>query len=64
MLDWQLLLTLAVVALAAVYLAWRGWTAWRQSQRGCGGCGCGKAPETGGEQVKIVPSEELRVRRR
>ena len=41
--TWQLVVTLAIVAVAAAYLGWRGWRLLRRKSGGCGtscgGCG-------------------------
>jgi hypothetical protein len=57
--DWQLTLTVLVIASAGSYLCWR---AWRASRKGCGGgCGCHKTPAT--REPTFIPAEQLMLRR-
>jgi hypothetical protein len=63
--DWQLPLTLTLIATAGGYLGWRGLRTWRASRTGCGGgCGCSKAPATRGPQdtAALIPAEQLKMR--
>jgi hypothetical protein len=61
--DWQLVLTGAVVLAAALYLGRRTWRTW--TARDCGGCGCGKksAPAAQGQSA-LISSESLTLRAR
>jgi ABC-type uncharacterized transport system YnjBCD permease subunit len=60
MFDWQLSLALVCVVLAAAYLLRRGWRTW--TRRGCGGCA--KAREPGKPAMTLIPSDQIRLRRR
>jgi hypothetical protein len=61
--DWQLPLTLTLIASAGSYLGWRGLRTWRASRKGCGG-GCSKAAgtTTPGNETGLIPAEQLKVR--
>jgi hypothetical protein len=63
--DWQLPLTLTLIASAGGYLGWRGLRSWRGSRKGCGGgCGCSKTASTS-ESVHengMIPAEQLKIR--
>ena len=64
--DWQLPLTLLVIASAGGYLAWRGWRSWRARRKGCGGgCSCHEAPADNDkrDEAGLIPAEQLTVRR-
>ncbi len=62
--EWQLTLTVCLVAAASAYLAWRGWRVWRASRTACaGGCGCSKT-SAAAPSTELIPAEELMLRRR
>jgi hypothetical protein len=59
--DWQLPLTLTLIATAGGYLGWRGLRTWRASRTGCGGgCDCSKAATQ--KETGLIPPEQLTVR--
>jgi hypothetical protein len=63
--DWQLPLTLTLIASAGGYLGWRGLRTWRASRTGCGGgCGCAKAPASSAmrNEAGLIPAEQLQMR--
>jgi hypothetical protein len=62
--DWQLWLTLALIATAAAYLAWCGWRSWRSARKGCaGGCGCHKASAAVAADTTLISAEALTLRK-
>lgn len=65
--DWQLLMTLIVVALSAAWLTRGAWKVWSGEGKGCGsGCDCGPAKdeESAEPNTTWVPAEQLRLRQR
>lgn len=63
--DWQLPLTLTLIASAGGYLSWRGLRSWRGSRKGCGGgCGCSKPAINTGPPLEtgLIPAEQLKMR--
>ena len=63
--DWQLLLTVTLIAGAGGYLGWRSW---RASRKGCaGGCGCHKPAESIDAKNRdgtYIAARELKIRQR
>jgi hypothetical protein len=68
MLDGQLFLVLALVAVAVAYLARQTWRSWRGGRSGCGsGCGSCRnsaAAPRGDGQATLIPAEQLTLRRK
>jgi hypothetical protein len=60
--DWQLPITLCVIACAGAYFVWSGYRAWRNSKSGAcgGGCGCAKVSEP--KSPVLIPAEQLTMR--
>jgi hypothetical protein len=64
---WQLAVVGLGVAAAAAYLAHRAWRTWGRTASGCGGCGSGCKGENNsasGESVRLIPADQVGVRRR
>ncbi len=61
--NWQLIVVVALVAVAGAYVAWRNWREWANSKKGgCGGgCGCASAKPAADQAVLV---EQLTVRKR
>jgi hypothetical protein len=62
-LDWQLLVTLAIVTAAAWYVGRSFWRSMHPSKGACGGCSCSKPATAAPEQAKLIPSQSIQVRR-
>ncbi|MGH7174127.1 MAG: hypothetical protein ACRELF_16585 [Gemmataceae bacterium] len=62
--DWQLLLVGALVVLALLYLSRQTLRAWRGKGAGCGGCKCSSTAKTPNVAETLIPSEQVRLRRR
>ena len=63
--DWQMPLTLTLIASAGGYLGWRSVRSWRARRNGCGGgCGCSKAPAGTGTRndAALISAEQLTLR--
>ena len=66
--DWQLPLAGIAIVAAAVYVGRRAWRTWTHKGSGCGG-GCGSgcksaAPSTSNTPARLIPADQLTVRRR
>jgi FeoB-associated Cys-rich membrane protein len=60
--GWQVIAVLLIVAVAAAYLVHAAWRALTGRNTGCGGgCRCASEPASKGE--KLIPSEQLTLRR-
>jgi hypothetical protein len=60
--HWQLPIVVMIVLAAVAYLTRRTWRSLTgRKAGGCGGCSCARAPESGGT---LIPTEQLRLRRR
>jgi len=64
MMDRQLLLVIVLVALALLYLGRRTLRTWRGQGAGCGGCKCSSTAKTPNTAETLIPSEQVRLRRR
>ena len=63
--DWQLLLTWFVIALAGGYVLLRSWRACRGTKSGCGGsCGCSKSTAEAKSPPALINPEQLVLRKR
>lgn len=64
--DWQLLLVAVFVMLALFYLGRQTLRTWRGKSSGCGSCKCPSAAKTsnGSTVETLIPSDQLRLRRR
>jgi hypothetical protein len=60
--DWQIIATVACVALAAWYVGRAVWRTWRPTAGGCGGCGTGCSSPAGTDV--LIPADQVTVRRR
>jgi len=65
--EWQMPLVGLGVAAAAAYIARRAWRTWARKGSGCGG-GCGggcktAAPPTASGQGRLIPLDQITVRR-
>jgi hypothetical protein len=69
MIDWQWPLVGLCTAVAAVYLTRRTWRTWFRKASGCGGfggCGGGCSPAknpAGSGAPRVIPVDQLRLRR-
>ncbi len=64
---WQLSLVGVILVAAAAYLARRAWRTWGRKASGCGGCGSGckgESPSVSGQEGRLIPANQLTVRRR
>ncbi len=61
--EWQLVLSLSLLASASGYLVWRGWRTWR-ARASCGGCGSQRAcaPVASEAASALIPAEQLQMR--
>jgi hypothetical protein len=58
--TWQLVVTLAIVAVAVAYLGWRGWRVFRRKSGGCGtSCGGCDIRQPGETAVVVELSESF-----
>lgn len=57
--NWQLVVTLALVAVAAAYLGWRGWRMLRRRGGGCGSACGGCGGEERDQKVIVELSDEF-----
>ncbi len=65
--DWQLLLVALLVVLALLYLGRQTLRTWRGKGGGCGSCKCpgsATASTSTTNADKLIPVEEVRLRRR
>jgi len=64
--DWQLAIVIACVIAAAAYVTRATWRTWHPKPGACGGgCGCAKsAPPTTDTEVRLIPVEQVTLRRR
>ncbi len=65
--NWQLLIVGVLVALALVYLGRQTLRTWRGRGTGCGGCKCSGTAKTSHSAApadKLIPVEQVRLRRR
>jgi hypothetical protein len=63
--DWQLLIVLALVALALLYLSHRAWLTWRGKSAGCGSCRCaGYSTSNVSGARTLIPVEQVKLRLR
>jgi len=62
--DWQLLLVIVLVVLALLYLGQQALRTWRGQSAGCGNCKCSSPTKTPNAAETLIPSEQLRLRRR
>lgn len=61
--DWQLLASLGIVAVAAVYVGRSFWRSLHPKKGDCGGCGCGRAPAATKEpQSQLIASASIQLR--
>jgi hypothetical protein len=61
--DWQLLITLAIVAVAAFYVARSFWRSLHPKSGSCGGCGCSKPASGTPNQGQLISSQSIQLRR-
>jgi hypothetical protein len=65
---WQLSVVGLIVAASALYLTRRAWRTWGRKGSGCGGgCGSGckgESPSASGQAPRLIPADQLLVRRR
>jgi len=66
--DWQLPLASIAIIAAVVYVSRRAWRTWAHKGSGCGG-GCGSgcksaSPNTANGAARLIPLEQITVRRR
>jgi hypothetical protein len=63
--DWQIGIVSLIVAVAGGYLARQTWRSWFGAKAGCGGgCGCSTQKGTAPAEGRLVPPEQLTLRRR
>ncbi len=61
-LNWQLLLTLAIVAGAAFYVGRAFWRSAHPKKGSCGGCGCSRTPAVQQSQSPLIDSRSITLR--
>jgi hypothetical protein len=62
--DWQLAIVVMCVLAAAAYVARAAWRTWHPKPGSCGGgCGCAKPAPPAETDVRLIPVEEVTLRR-
>jgi hypothetical protein len=63
--GWQWLVVAVCVLLAAAYVARAAWRTWHPKPGACGGgCGSGCAAPAEIPESKLIPADQVRLRRR
>ena len=63
--DWQLVIVIACVAAAVAYVARATWRTWHPKPGACGGgCGCAKPAPPAESEARLIPVEQVTLRRR
>jgi hypothetical protein len=60
--DWQLLASFVIVAVAAAYIGRSFWRSLHPKKGDCGGCGCGRAPAAPEAQGQLISSASIQLR--